>query len=518
MYSIRIIAAGAAALMLAAPAFARDIDAAEVDAQAQRAMSALGPTGMTVTVIEHGKVVLAKGYGLKEFGEPAKVDANTMFPIASLSKAFTTASLAMLVDEGKLAWDDPVRKYIPDFAMSDPWVSEHFTIRDMLTHRSGLPLGAGDLLFWPAADPSAHDVIGALKYLKPETGFRSKFAYDNLMYIVAGEVVRVVSGKTWQDFVETRLMQPIGMKACVPDPADAPKNADRVEQHARAPGSNAPRVLDRKLEFSGADASAGGVQCSANAIAKWAQFWLDDGKLPDGTRLISEEQMRQLWTAVTPLSPPGELRKAGATHLRAYGLGWFLQDFRGKLMVSHSGGSAGAITKFLLFPELDAAVFVSVNEYMSAAHPLAYQLADEIVSDGAPHDWIDDGAKAMAKKNAKAVAAAAVEPPAGAAAPSLNLAAYAGTYRDPWYGDVVVRERKNGLAIDMTRSPYLKGPLAAFDGDVFIARWPDRTLDADAFATFEVKDGKVVGMTMKAVSDTTDFSYDFHDLDLKRVE
>ena len=514
---VRLVCAAALTAVTILPAQAQVDAPPDYAGEAKRIMAGVGATGMTAAVLTGGKVVYSGAYGKIEDGKAAPVTAETLFPIASISKAFTTTALAMLVDDGKLAWDDPVRKYIPEFAMYGPWVGEHFTIRDALTHRSGLPLGAGDLTIWPDGNATPADVIASLRYLRPTTGFRDGYAYDNLLYIVAGEIVERVSKQTWTDFIASRIFAPIGMRDCAADMSLIRPGQSRVSGHERAAADTHGTPIDQRMAFSRTWDAAGGIWCSSGDMMKWGKFWLDGGVAADGKRLLSEKQAQVLWTGVTPvaatISPA-----TGKGNLVLYGLGWFVSNTEGTPIVFHSGGAPGVTSNFIILPAKKTVIFASSNDYLSTAGAWTRHVADALANGKQDADVVGLAIAANAKANIEAVAALnnAVSPPKDAARPTLPLDAYVGTYRDPWYGPVTISRRGKGLFIDMGRSALLDGPLTAFNGDTFAAIWPDKTMKADAFVTFLVKDGKAVGIKMKAISEITDFSYDFHDLDLKR--
>lgn len=514
----QILCAAALGALTMVPAQAHDVAEPDYAREANRIIDGLAATGMTAAVLIDGKLVYTGAFGHIEEGKPAPVTPDTLFPIASISKAFTTTALAMLVDEGKLAWNDPVRKYIPEFAMYDPWVSEHFTVRDALTHRSGLPLGAGDLTIWPDGNATPADVIASLKYLRPTTGFRDGYAYDNLLYIVAGEIVERVSGQSWSGFITDRIFAPIGMSACAADMSRIQPGQRVATGHERAAADTRGTPIDQRMAFSKTWNAAGGIWCTSGDMMKWGKFWLDGGIAADGTRLISEAQKNEVWKGVTPVGSGIIAKTGGSTNLQMYALGWQLRDFEGTPMVTHSGGAPGVTSNFILLPQKNIAIFASSNDYMSTAGAWTRHIADALVDGEQDADVIGMAIAANAKANAEAVAALGkvVAPPKDAARPTLPLDAYAGTYRDAWYGTVTISRRGKGLFIDMGRSQLLDGPLTLFDGDTFAAVWPDKTMKADAFVTFTVAGGKAVAIKMKAISEITDFSYDFHDLDLKR--
>lgn len=493
--------------------------APDYDAIARRTVQAYDSTGFVAAVMVDNQVVFDGAYGLAQEGSTRPVTTDMLFPIASISKAFTTTALAILVDRGQVEWDAPIRRYIPEFAMSDPWVSEHFTVRDALTHRSGLPLGAGDLLIWPDGDAEPADVIAALRHLRPSTEFRSEYAYDNLMYVVAGEIVARVSGQSWADFVTAEILRPVGMTRCAAQADRIAAGVPVVRGHERSAGAEAGVPTDPRLDFSNTWSAAGGIWCDTAGMMRWARFWLDGGVTADGTRLVSEAQARELWEGVTPDSVPRVLREDGTSHLAMYALGWDVMDFEGRLMVSHGGGAPGVVSHFALFPEEDMALFAASNDYRSAANTFNLHVAEALLADS-PRDLVGIQGAAFARYEAQGAAliSTTLAPPADAAPPSLPLDAYVGTYRDPWYGDIrITRTPEGALFIDMGRSEVLDGELGHFSGERFTAFWPDASLKADAFVDFIVANGAVTGMRMTAISDLTDFSYDFHDLQLERV-
>ena len=502
-------------VLLATALSAKEPDAAGIDALAERAMEVFQTPGIAIGVVKNGELVYAKGHGVREIGRPDPVDPDTIFQIASLTKAFTTASLGILVDEGKLGWDDRVIDYLPEFRMYDPWVTREFTIRDLLTHRSGLGLGAGDLLFWPEAKATREEVIRAIRHLKPETSFRTAYAYDNLLYMVAGEVVGAVTGVVWEDFVEERIMEPLGMAECRSLPDRVEGNANRATPHM---------VVDGELQttfFSGRDATAaaGAINCNVSGLARWAAMHLAGGALPDGERLLSEETHAELWKPVT-LIPVGDRdREHGRTHFAAYALGWGLRDFFGFLLVRHGGALQGMTTAIALLPEKDVAVIALTNQWSRAAPAVTSEILNAYVSE-TPEDWVaiySSGSAEEAEEARKAVEEAYAARDADST-PSLPIESYVGTYRDPWYGDVFVERGEGGLVMRFSRSELLTGPLEHFQYDTFVARWLDRSLHADAYVTFILgAAGRVEAIRMKAVSPDTDFSFDFHHLDLRRV-
>ncbi len=494
----------------------------DIDDIVERALATFGSPGMAVSVVHGDGTVYAAGHGVleigKDKGERARVDEHTLFRIGSVSKAFTTAAMALLVDEGKLAWDDRVIDHLPEFRLHDAWVTREFTIRDLLTHRSGLPLGAGDLLMFPDGNATVDEVIGALRHFEPATSFRSEFAYDNLLYIVAGEVVSRAAGMPFEDFVETRLFAPLGMDDCVATIERAPDDATVATPHMEVDGE----IETTTTRITSLSAAAGGIACSAEGMAKWLKFLLAEGAVGE-ERLISEQQFAELLKPVTLLPAPGYLAEHAGAFLNAYALGWGVSTFYGEPMYSHGGGVWGMTTFIAFLPGQDLAVFASNNLMTGAPRAVVNDVIDRWLSNSNPaagKDWTAILSEVSADRGA--AAAEVVEKAFSArdadSTPSLPLEAYTGTYEDPWYGTIRISMENGRLWFRSDRNEPLQGPLEHFQYDTFVARWSDRRLNADAYVTFAVNaEGDVAGITMKAVSPATDFSYDFHDLDLRRL-
>jgi CubicO group peptidase (beta-lactamase class C family) len=503
-------------LIIAAGGFAQQLES--IDALAERARKTFDVPGIGLAVVKDGNVVFAKGFGVRKLGESAPVTANTLFGIASNTKAFTAASLAILVDEGKVHWTDRVIDYLPSFQMADPYVTREMRVRDLLVHRSGLALGAGDLMFFPASDLSSDEIVKRLRYVPLETSFRSAYAYDNVLYLVAGKLIEAVSGKTWAAFIKDRIFSPLGMSASKTSVRDLGPNDDFASPHGHVDGvlaSIRPDVLDN-------NASAGAIQSSVADMSKWVAMQLNTGEIPGGKRLFSASQSKEMWSEVTPIPignlPPG--LAAFKTNFSAYALGWGLRDYRGYKLVSHTGGLSGMVSQVMLVPELKLGVIVLTNQEAGGAFSsITMAILDQYMK-APPTEWINafDAAAKQRAANATDVVKKAGAKRNTASKPSLALSGYAGRYRDPWYGDVTIKEEGGKLIIRFTHSPDLTGEMEHWQYDTFIARWKNRAMDADAYVTFSLKpDGSVDQIKMAAVSPLTDFSFDFHHLLLKPV-
>lgn len=496
----------------------------DFDAYVARTLKEFDVPGLAVAIVKDGEVVLANGYGVRRLGEATPVDAHTLFAIASNTKAFTAAALAILVDEGKLNWDDRVVDRLPGFQMSDPVVTHEMRVRDLLVHRSGLGLGAGDLLYWPPTDYSTAEVVRRLRFVPLSTSFRSAYAYDNILYAVAGEVIAAVSGQPWKEFVRTRIFAPVGMTEVKLSASEVGPSDNAATGHAsidfKAIGPVPPMSWDN-------NAPAGAIITNVSEMAKWLRVQLAGGRLADGAdgkerRLFSVARQREMWSVVTPMPIRPRTGALAATqpNFSGYGLGWDLSDYRGRKIVSHTGGWPGQVSKVVLVPELKVGLVVLTNQESGEAfQAVSLRILDAFLE--APvTDWVAAYAEAHRKALARAddswakhVAARAKDAP-----PSLPLARYAGTYRDVWYGDVVIAEAAGKLVLRFTHTPLLTGELEPWQHDTFIVRWRERSLNADAFVTFALTpDGGIDQVKMEALSPLTDFSFDFQDLLLKPV-
>jgi CubicO group peptidase (beta-lactamase class C family) len=492
-----------------------------LDSIVNRARQDFEVPGIAVAVVKDGKVVLAKGYGVRKLGEAAPVTPQTLFGIASNTKAFTAAALAMLVDEGRIQWDDPATRHLPAFQMYDPYVTRELTVRDLLVHRSGLGLGAGDLMFFPTTDLSREQIVQRLRFVRPATSFRSRYAYDNILYLVAGQLITAASGRTWDDFIKERIFRPLGMTSSNTSVREFRPGGDVATPHARADGKLQP------LPFSALDnnAPAAAINSSVADLAKWIIVQLNGGDM-GGSRLFSAAQSGEMWSPQTVV-PAAQLSSGALPELvairpnfSAYGLGWGLSDYRGRKIVHHTGGLQGYVSRVTMLPELKLGVVVLTNQEAGGAfNAITYTVLDHYLG-VPPTDWVPVFRTAAQRNEAAAaevVKKAAAKRNAGSR-PSLPLSAYAGRYRDAWYGDVVMEEQGGKLAIRFTHTPKLTGDLEHWQYDTFVARWRDRTLFADAYVAFSLKpDGAIDEVKMAAVSPATDFSFDFHDLLLKPV-
>lgn len=499
---------------------AQPLTSAAIDRIAETALKTFDVPGIAVAVIKDGKIVHSKGYGIRSMNNGKPVDENTIFGIASNSKAFTAVALGILVDEGKLSWDDKVRKYIPEFKMYSPWVTEEFTIRDLLTHRSGLGLGAGDLMLFPdSGNFGLKDILHNLQFLKPVSSFRTRFDYDNNMYIVAGEVVKRVSGISWDDFVESRIFRPLGMKQTAGSFDQLRDRSNVIDGHA--PVNGKVQVIARSTVKVGH--AAGGINSSISDLSKWVLLLLNHGRYGEGLkrRIFSEAVSKEIWSPQTiiPRDDPGYYN----THFSAYGLGVFISDVKGYKQLNHTGGLEGMVTQITMIPELGLGIIVLTNQQEAAAfQSISNEIKDSYLG-LKKFDWIAqlDGERkedsAFGKRITDSVWNTVNE--IQQQAPKINFSPYEGIFRDPWFGEVRISVKNGRYWFNSKRSPKLTGQLFPFKGNSFIVKWEDRSMEADAYVIFSLNEQGIADrILMKAISPLTDFSFDFQDLDFRRSD
>ena len=498
---------------------AQPMSSVAIDSLVERSMKAFDVPGISVGVIKDGKLIHAKGYGVRSLNTNQKMDENTLFGIASNSKAFTAASLGILVDEGKIKWDDKVREYIPEFKLYNPYVTEEFTIRDLLTHRSGMGLGAGDLMFFPdSSNFVLKDIIYNLRFLKQVSGFRTKYDYDNNLYIVAGEVVARVTGKSWDDFVTERILKPLHMDKTATSFDRLQDKSNVIEGHAAVNGK--VQVIARSSMAVGH--SAGGLNANITDLSKWVLLLLGGGITADGKKIFSQSVARELWTPQTiiPVNNPGKYN----THFSAYALGFGVSDVSGYKQVSHTGGLEGMVTQITMIPELNLGIIVLTNQQEGGAFSsITNQIKDGYLGRKGD-DWVT-----LFSNNRKQQLAFAnhltdsiwheIDKVQASGKANADITLFTGTYKDVWLGEITISVKNGKPWFDSKRSPKLTGEIFPYKGNTFVVKWRDRSMDADAFLNFSLdEEGKGSGITMRAISPLTDFSYDFHDLDFHRVK
>ncbi len=507
-----------AILLLTSFVLSAQIEESKLDQLIKETLTTFDVPGISVGVFKDGKEVYAKGHGVRSLTTKKGMNSNTLVGVASNSKGFTCFALAMLVDAGQLKWDDPVRKYIPEFQLHDPWVTEHFTVRDLVTHRSGMGLGAGDLMFFPEGnDFTVKDVINNVKYLEPETSFRSKFAYNNNMFIIAGEVLKRISGLSWEEFIETKIMKPVGMKNSKASYNRVTDKSNIIDAHTRAEG----KVIQIPHDWSETANAAGGIVSNVHDMMTWAKFLMNDAVTESGERLLDARLFHELWQLQTPLTVrPGDWYNS---NFRGYGLGWFVTDVKGgHKQVYHTGGLLGTVTQFTMIPDLDLAIVVLTNQMNGSAFNTITNTIKDSYLGYENRNWLKNYGERNAKYlNYNDSIKAAVYNKTSKMKGNTTLPKpeqIVGTYTDDWFGDIMISHDGKAYSIKCRRSPVLFGELLPYNATTFVTKWNNRSFDADVFVQFTFNEkGEAVSASMKYIAPITDFSFDFHDLELVKT-
>ena len=453
-------------LLLQLPVFAQP-DLAKLDAYLAKARDDWQVPGMAIAIVKDDRVVFAKGYGVRELGKPDKVDENTLFAIASNTKAFTAAALAILVDERKLSWDDRVQAYLPYFELYDSYVSHDFRIRDLLCHRSGLRTFSGDLI-WYGTPYSREDVVRRARFLKQAFPFRSGYGYSNIMFIAAGEVVEKASGRRWEDFIRERFLTPLGMKRTALSVKELAGRTNVATPHAET--DNQLRTYPWRDWHN--TVPAGGIISSVAELAEWLRLQLGRGSF-DGKTIFTERQSRVMWTPhVSFVSSKQSEERNPYVRLNGYGLGWQLAAYRGEMMAQHGGAYDGMVSHTALLPDKKLGVVVLTNSTTGIANALAYKALDVYLG-ADDKDWSADELKRERedKQRKTEERARADGEHVLNTKPSLTLQSYVGTYGGPMYGDAEVKMENGKLVLVFLPNPELTGDLTHWHFDTFEVKW-----------------------------------------------
>lgn len=440
------------------------VDIRKLDAYYAKALKDWNIPGMSIAIVKDGKVVFAKGYGVKVAGKPDKPDENTLYAIASNSKAFTASIMAQLVQEGKVSWDDKVRQHLPYFELYDPWVSEETTVRDLLCHRVGLGTFAGDVI-WYRSQLSAEDIVRRAKYIPKAYDYRAGYGYSNVMFITAGELIAKVTGKTWSQNVQERFFVPLGMTRTITTTQDLDKKGNYASPHGIFNEEHKPIAWEDWGEIS----AMGGIVSSVNDMAQWMLFNLGDGSWK-GQALLSKESRNALWTMNNAYFVD-HTDADNSTHFRGYGLGWGLADYQGRLRVSHTGGYSGMLSAVTLIPDEKLGVVVLTNGMRPLFAPLVNYTVDAFLK--APEkDWSAE-ALASYKRQQSSDTRIADRKKARIAntQPSLPREKFAGDYTCDLYGKISVREEGGKLKLQFEHSPDLNATLEHWHYDVWEIKW-----------------------------------------------
>ena len=463
--------------------FAQSLTNSQVDSLANKGLKLFRVPGIAIGIIKDGKLIYSKGFGVSSIRTKKAVNSETLFGIASNTKAFTAAALGLLIDEKMINWDDKVTKYIPEFRLYDPLATQEITIRDLLCHRSGLATGVGDLMHDPdSTNFTVDDIIYNLRYLKPKYSFRNKFAYDNNLYLVAGEVISRVSKMRWEDFVEQRILKPLGMEASAASYNDCSKNPNIIDPHKLI--NDSLKVIARYTSTK--DDAAGGIYSNVNDMSKWLLMLMNNGKYGENLdkRLLSEQTVKELLSpqVVIPVGKPG----AYNTHFAAYGLGWFLLDAKGYKQVVHTGEDVGMVSEVSMIPELKLGIIVLTNNESNAIDAITYQIMDSYLD----VKNIDESSKTFVRSNSNERSARFLKDSVYNAVKSKLLTyhpdvkQFVGTYHDQWFGNVTISIRNDRLWFAAQRSPQLRGTLLPYKNNTFFIRWKNPEVDGDSLVLF----------------------------------
>jgi len=473
------------------------------DAYVQKTLRDWGCPGLAIAIVKNDSVVFAKGYGVRQMGNSAQVDEKTIFGIASCSKAFTAASVAMLVDEKKISWDDPAAKYLDGFQLYDPYVTREITVRDLLSHRSGLPAFGGDLIWW-GSTYSRDETLRRIRFVKPASSFRSRYAYQNIMFIAAGQVAAAVTGKTWEDFVKERIFLPLGMQSTSTSIRALQGVEDIATPHMRVDGKTRA-IAWRNLDNG---SPAAGINSNAADMARWIRLQLGRGAF-QGKRIFSTAVAEDMWspqTLVSNSAPEPPLPTFLKGHVAAYALGWSIAEYRGKYLVRHYGETDGMSSVVGLLPEEALGVVILTNLHVTSLHTaLLYRIFDAFLR-AKPEDWSTLYLKVRTNEESKAAAEAAVAEKARAkeSQPSLPLSRYEGKYSNTTYGDATVVDEGGKLVVRLGASPTYIGDLEHWQYDTFLSRWRDPVAEK-TFVSFTLNAaGEVDEMKLK-IADFIDF-------------
>jgi len=504
-------------LLLAVGLFNAQIEERKLDELIRNTLKTFDVPGMSVGVIKDGKVIYSKGFGVRSLTTKQPMDDQTLVGIASNSKGFTCTALAILADEGKLDWDDKVSQYIPEFQMYDPYVSQNITIRDLVTHRAGLGLGQGDLMFFPeGGNLTVNDIVHHVRYLKPENPFRTTLDYNNIMFIVAGDVIHRVSGLSWADFIEQRIMKPVGMTSSFGSYSRAKAVTNKIDAHAPVDG----KAVAVPHDWNETANAAGGIMSNIKDMTTWAECLMNNFTTKDGNKLVSDKNVQQLWSLQIPDRVAA--KNPYDTSFYGYGMGWFLSDVKGHKQVQHTGGLIGTVTQFTIIPDLKLGIVVLTNQQSGAAFNTITNTVKDAYLGIADRNWLKNYGDRMEKAEeefARQKKEAFAQSEAFRKDKTLQPKAeqFVGTYHDVWFGDAEISPQGNSYRIFCKSSPRLKGELLPYSNNTFIIKWDDRSYDADAYIIFDYdENGIAQAARLKPISEVTDFSFDFEDLDFKR--
>ena len=483
----------------------------EIESFINQAMQTWNVPGLALVVVKDDKVMLSKGFGIREIGKPNQVDEHTLFAIGSNTKPFTVTAMGLLVQDGKLAWDDPVTKYLPDFKLYDPHATALITIRDLLCHRAGLGTWAGDILL--SSNYSTEEIVRRIQHIPPDYSFRAGYGYSNLMFITAGLIIEKVSDMSWDDFIQQRILAPLGMNDSVTNARYFGDRTNIAVPHEDIKG-NLQTVTQHAETHVGA---AGSICASAADIALWLRMQLNNGNL-DGKQIVDSAIIAETRTPHTPMKLRAMEKKLfPSRHFSAYGLGWMLNDNNGRLSIRHTGGVNGMLSITLLIPEEKIGIAVMTNKLPNAAYIIVPHYLTEVLLGLPPKDWIQIYTELEKEENKR------VEQSKQQRAdsrikdthPSLALEKYAGAYDSAILGGATVSlvgdalsgeavSKQSGLHIQLQADESISGTLEHWHYDTFLCKWHDPVLGESLIPFISDGQGEVAEFHVKIREDWID--------------
>ena len=500
---------------IASPSSPKIISPESLDSIVENAMHTFHTPGVAVGVIHQGDIVYAQGYGQRDLVNELPVNPFTYFRLASTTKAFTAASVAMLVDEGKLAWDDRVIDHLPGFRMHDPYVTREFRVIDLLTHRSGLDSGAGDAMIWPEPSGfSRSEVIHNLRYLTPRFSFRQTYSYSNVLYITAAEIVSKITGMPWAQFIDERIFQPLAMDCYAGDmPPSALTNVAKGYGHNDERGIYPiPRNNIHGQELM--SAAAGGIVCHIDGMLKWLKALLNNAKTPNGESIFSHEALANMWRSHTILNVSSTARSLHKTHFRAYGIGWRKENIYGYEMLSHTGNLSGYQAYVALLPELDLGVVILNNgSNYGVRSSIMQSIIKSLMPEAPVIDWVKYYVEQQAKVEARWLKRYG-EKPTGTGSVNLSTTAYLGEYQSEWYGTMrIFEDEQNNIRLVSERMKSLNGTLEPFADHSWVVRWDNQNAAYDAFVHFVINpEQEVIYFTLHPFQNEIEDDHNWRDM------
>lgn len=467
--------------------------------------------GMAVAIVKNGQIIFEKGYGVRSTETNTPVDEHTAFAIASNTKAVTAAALAILVDEGKIAWDDKVQKYLPWFQLYDPYVSANLTIRDLLCHRSGLETFSGDLL-WYGSQHNRRAVLERARFLKPKYGFRAQYGYQNILFLAAGEIIPEVTGQSWEAFITERILTKLNLTHTYLSTSDLDRAGNVAAPHNDVKGKQQPVAWVNWDNI----APAGSIITSVNDWAQWLMLQLGEGSFK-GNEIWSKARTREMWTMHTPKEiSEGRQKLYPTMQYSGYGLGWELFTHHGRKVVAHGGGYDGMVSRSVMVPEEGLGMIVVTNTNTILSYAMTYRILDVMLGVRKPDDWSATFHE-LVKANEKEEDPDRLNGVARIAdtQPSHDLELYAGTYVDQMYGNLEVRLVGDQLMFQFEPTPIFRGTLRHYHYDTFRLNWSTQMMLPSGLARFVLGDN---GMPKELHIDVKNPDFDFTELIFRKLD